>query len=191
MCKIVKMKERPFRTEDYSLKLHPVWYYEVTGSSVIDNPQQLAIDTLSGNIFLADYNTNKIHVFDEAGHYISRILTPPRPIGLCLSDEFIFVTTGEQKLVKIQISNKKTVKSVVTEKQVYGIDMSNNIYVCEYDNNSVTVFDKNLNFSNVFLQVSSHFIRYIYLQHQTVENKCMSCFVGLVTLYKYSLKTDS
>ena len=91
VCKVVKMKERPFRTEDYSLKLHPVWYHEATGSSVIEDPRQLAIDTVSGNIFVADYSTKKIQVFDKAGHYLYHIPTPP----------FIFVTTDEQKLVKI------------------------------------------------------------------------------------------
>ena len=146
VCKVVKMKERPFRTEDYSLKLHPVWCHEGTGPSVIENPQQLAIGTISGNIFVTDCNTKKIQVFDKAGHYISHIPTPPYPIGLCHSDEFIFVTTGVKQLVKIQISNKIIVNSVATEKPVYGLDISNNVYVCEYDNNSVSVFDKNLNF---------------------------------------------
>ena len=145
VSRVVKMKERPFRTEDYSLKLRPVWYHEGTGSRVIEYPYQLAIDTKSGNISVADYETNKIQVFDNAGHYLYHIPTPPQPIGLCLSDEFIFVTTFEQKLVKVQISNKKTVKSVVTEKWVYGMDVSNNIYGCELNNQSVSVFDKNLN----------------------------------------------
>ena len=31
-----------------------------TGSSVFEDPRQLAIDTISGNIFVADYATNKI-----------------------------------------------------------------------------------------------------------------------------------
>ena len=51
------MKERPLRNEDYSLKLRPVWYHEETGSSVIEYPQQLAIDIISGNIFVADCKT--------------------------------------------------------------------------------------------------------------------------------------
>ena len=156
VCKVVKMKERPFRSEDYSLKLCPVWYHEGTGSSVIENPWQLAIEIVSGNIFVADRDTNKIQVFDKAGHYLYHIPTPPYPIGLCLSDEFIFVTTEEHILVKIQISHKKTVKSVVTEKRVYGMDISNNIYVCEYDNNSVSVFDKNLNFLKYITLKSPH-----------------------------------
>ena len=146
VCKVVKKKERPFRSEDYSLKLRPIWYHEGTGSSVIEDPRQLAIDTISGNIFVADYSTKRIQVFDKAGHYLYHIPTPPYPIGLGINDDFIFVTTDEQKLVKIQISNKKTIKSVVTEKWIYGMDISNKVYVCENDNNSVSVFCKDLNF---------------------------------------------
>ena len=156
VSKVVKMKERSFRTEDYSLKLRPVWYHEGTASSVIENPSQLAIHTESGNIFVADRNTNKIRVFDNTGHYLYHIPAPPGPMGLCLSDEFIFVTANEQKLIKIQISNKKTVQSVVTEKKVYGMDMSNNIYVCEILNQSVSVFDTKLNFLNRIPLKSPH-----------------------------------
>ena len=157
VSKVVRIKERPFRTEDYSLKLRPVWYHEGTRSSVIEDPYQLAIHPISGNIFIADSDTKKIQVFDNTGHYLYHIPTPPRPIGLCLSDEFIFVTTDEQKLVKIQISNKKTVKSVVTENRVWGMDISSNIYVCEYYNQSVSVFDKNLNFLKCIPLKSPHF----------------------------------
>ena len=152
---VVKMKEKPFSNEDYSLKLRPVWYHQGTG--IIENPNQLAIDTLSGNIFVADCNTWNIQVFDNAGHYLYRIRTPPGPIGLCLSDEFTFVTTYQQKLVKIQISNKKTIKSVVTENEVYGMDISSNIYVCEINNKSVSMFDKELNFLKRIPLMSPHF----------------------------------
>ena len=157
VSKVVKKKERPFRTEDYSLKLRPVWYHEGTASSVIEEPCQLAIHTESGNIFVADHNTNKIQVFDNTGHYLYHIPTPPKPIGVCLSDEFIFVTTYERKLLKIRISNKTTIKSVGTDNYVYGIDISNNIYVCEISNQSVSVFDMNLNFLNRIPLKSPHF----------------------------------
>ena len=146
VSKVIRMKERPFRTEDYSLKLRPVWYHEGTDSSIFENPRQLAIDTKSGNIFVADYSYNKIQVFDNTGHYLYHIPTSPAPIGVCLSDEFIFVTADSHKLLKIQISNKKTIKLVGTEERVRGMDISNNIYVCETSNKSVIVFDKNLNF---------------------------------------------
>ena len=156
-CGIVKMKKRSFRTEDYSLKLHPVWYHEGTGSSVIKNPQQLAIHNQSGNIFVADNVTYNIQVFDTTGHYLYHIPTPPKPIGLCLSGEFIFVTTNERQLVKIQISQKKTIKSEITEYLLYGMDISENIYVCEHYNKSVSVFDGNLNFLKRIPLKSPHF----------------------------------
>ena len=158
VSKVVKKKERPFRTEDYSLKLRPVWYHEGTASSVIEYPQQLAIHTESGNIFVADSNTNKIQVFDNTGHYLYHIPTPPEPTGLCLSDEFIFVTTDEDELLKIQISNKTVIKSVRTDNSGFcGIDISNNIYVCEFRNLSVSVFDTNLNLLNRIPLKSPHF----------------------------------
>ena len=108
VSKVIRMKDRPFRTEDYSLKLRPIWYHEGTASSVIENPEQLAIHTESGNIFVADCNaTNKIQVFDNTGHYLYHIPTPPYPIGLCLSDEFFFVTTNEQKLLDSNLQQDK------------------------------------------------------------------------------------
>ena len=160
VSKVVKKKLRPFRTEDYSLKLRPVWYHEGTASSVIEYPHQLAIHTESGNIFVADSDTNKIRVFDNTGHYLYHIPTPPEPIGLCLSDEFIFVTTNYRKLLKLQISNEKTVQLVETEKEVFGMDISNNIYVCEVDNQSVSVFDTKLNFLNRIPLKSPHVTNY-------------------------------
>ena len=156
MSKVVRKKERPFRTEDYSLKLRPVWYHERTASSVFGHPEQLAIHTESGNIFVADYDTNKIRVFDNTGHYLYRILTPPGPMGLCLSEEFIFFTIDNHKLIKIRISDNKTIQSVVTENRVYGMDISNKIYVCETRNKSVIVFDTKLNFLNRIPLKSPH-----------------------------------
>ena len=168
VSKVVKKKVKHFKTEDYSLKLRPVWYHEGTGSSNIENPGQLAIDKISGNIFVADSDTMKIQVFDNAGHYLYHIPTPPRPTGLCLSAEFIFVTTRERKLVKIQISDKKTIKSVETKVEVYGMDISSNIYGCEISNKSVILFDKNQLPQTYSSQVSSLYILYTNLQHQIV-----------------------
>ena len=157
VSRVVKKKERPFRTEDYSLKLRPVWYHEGTGSSFIADPNELVIDTKSRNIFVVDGNSKKIQVFDNTGHYLYHIPTPPNPIGLCLSDEFIYVTTYQRKLIKIQISNKRTIRSVGTERHVFSMDISSNIYVCEYNNKSVGVFDGNLNFFKRISLNSPHF----------------------------------
>ena len=49
------------------------------------------------------------------------------------------------------------VKLVETEKWVSGMDISNNVYVCECNNNSESVFDKSLNFLKRIPLKSPHF----------------------------------
>ena len=147
LCKVVTLKERPFRSEDYSLKLRPVWSREGTGPGQIKSPFQITIDNSTQNIFVADYVAHRIQVFNEEGNYLYQIPTPEYPIGIALTEEYIFVSTIDQ-LLKIRKSNNESVKSVQTEKSVWGIDIdrNTNIYGCEILNKSVIVFDNNLKF---------------------------------------------
>ena len=147
VCKVVTLKERPFRSEDYSLKLRPVWSREGTGPGEIKHPFQIAIDNSTQNIFVADNGTSRIQVFNEEGNYLYQIPTPEYPRGIALTEEYIFVSTLDQ-LLKIRKSNNESVKSVQTENEVSGIDIdrNTNIYGCEFANKSVIVFDNNLKF---------------------------------------------
>ena len=146
-CKVVTLKERPFRSEDYSLKLRPVWSREGTGPGEIKDPFQIAIDNSTQNIFVADSGANRIQVFNEEGNHLYQIPTAEHPRGIALTEEYIFVSTPIQ-LLKIRKSNNESVKSVQTEKSVWGIDIdrNTNIYGCERNNKSVIVFDNNLKF---------------------------------------------
>ena len=147
VCKVVTLKERPLTRIDYSVRKCPVWSHDGTGSGEITNPQQLAIDDKTQNIFVTDCDAKRIQVFDGEGNHLYEISTPPRPAGITLSDEYIFVTTHD-KLVKIEKSNNQSIKSVETENKVWGIDTSTNtdIYGCEINNQSIVVFDKDLKF---------------------------------------------
>ena len=146
VCKVVTLKERPFRSENYSLKLSPVWSREGTGPGEIKRPMQIAIDNTTQNIFVADLSAGVIQVFSE-GNHLYNIPTAEYPTGIALTEEYIFVSCSNQ-LVKIRKSNNKSVKSVQTEKRVWGIDIdeNSNIYGCENNNKSVIVFDNNLKF---------------------------------------------
>ena len=157
VCKVVTLKERPFRSEDYSLKLRPVWSREGTGPCEFKDPMQIAIDNETQNIFVADNDADKIQVFNEEGVHLYKIPTAGSPIGIALSDEFIFVSTGVQ-LLKLRKSNNKSVKSVKTEKLVWGIevDKNRNIYGCELVKRSVVVFNFNLEFLNRINLKASH-----------------------------------
>ena len=147
VCKVVTLKERPLIRIDYSARKCPVWSHDGTGSGEITNPEQLAIDDKTQNIFVADYDSDRIQVFDGEGNHLYQISTPRYPVGITLSDEYIFVST-HYKLVKIEKSNNQSIKSVKTENRVWGIDANTNtdIYGCEFHNQSIVVFDKDLKF---------------------------------------------
>lgn len=147
VCKVVNLKERPLTRIDYSVRKCPVWSHDGTVSGEITDPRQLTIDDKTQNIFVTDYAAKRIQVFDGEGNHLYQISTPPYPVGITLSDEYIFVTTRD-KLVKIEKSNNQSIKSVETENRVWGIDTNTNsdIYGCEIGNQSIVVFDKNLKF---------------------------------------------
>ena len=147
VCKVVTLKERPLTRIDYSARKCPVWSHDGTVSGEITNPQQLAIDDKTQNIFVTDFNADRIQVFDGESNHLYQISTPPGPAGITLSDEYIFVSTLD-KLVKIEKSNNQSIKSVETENRVWGIDTNTNtdIYGCEFHNQSIVVFDKDLKF---------------------------------------------
>ena len=157
VCTVVTLKERPFRSEDYSLKRSPVWSREGTGPGEIQRPRQMAIDSTTQNIFVADFEANTIQVFTEEGYHLYKIPTAVEPMGIALTEEYIFVSARDQ-LAKIRKSNNKSVKSVKTEERVLGIDTdgNNNIYGCELSNQSVFVFDKNLKFLKRIELKTSH-----------------------------------
>ena len=145
VCKVVTL--RPFKSEDYSLKLRPIWSREGTEHGEIKDPMQIAIDNKTHNIFVADFSANRIQVFSEEGSHLYKIPSAEAPIGIALTEEYIFVSSSNT-LSKIKRSNNKSVKSVKTEKSVCGIDINKNIniYGCEDENKSVIVYQNNLKF---------------------------------------------
>ena len=172
VCTVVTLKERPETRVDYSTKLCPVWSHDGTSSGQIHIPRQLVIDYTTQNIFVADYLALRIQVFSSEGHHLYEISTPPHPIGIALTDEFIFVSTEKKLLLKIEKSSNKFIKSVQTKNKVFGIESNNNsdIYVCEYFKQSILVFDKDLEFLKRTklnsTQINSHAFTYSMKLHE-------------------------
>ena len=125
-----------------------MWSHDGTDSGQISDSRQLVIDDTTQNIFVADRLANRIQVFNAEGNYLCEISTPPDPIGIALTNDYIFVSTTVKLLLKIERSNNESIKSVQTENDVSGIESNANsdIYVCEYSNQSIVVFDKDLKF---------------------------------------------
>ena len=110
---------------------------------------------------MTDYEASTIQVFSEEGNHLYNIPTAVHPLGIALTEEYIFVS-AEDQLAKIRKSNNKSVKSVQTKKCVWGIDIdgNNNIYGCEVSNLSVIVFDNNLKFLKIIKLKTFHINSY-------------------------------
>ena len=158
VCKIVSLKERPVTRVDYSTKLCPLWSQEGTGSGQISDSKQLAIDDTTQNIFVADYLSKRIQVFNSEGNHLYEI-SLPNPIGIALTNEYIFVSTNNKKLLKVEKSSNKSIKSVTTTNDIFGIesDANSDIYLCELKKRSIVVFDKDLKFQKRIKLNSTHF----------------------------------
>ena len=148
LCKVVSLKERPATRVDYPTKLCPQWSHDGTISHPISYPHQIAIDGTIQYIYVADWYTNIIQVFNGEGNHFYEISTPPSPIGIALTDEHIFVSTDKKLVLKIRKSNNKSTKSVKTENLIWGIETDTNsgILLCEVSTQSIVVIDRNLKF---------------------------------------------
>ena len=181
VCRVVTLKERPQPRIDYSAKKCPVWSHDGTGSGEITDPRQIAIDDRTQNIFVADYDADRIQVFDGEGNHLYQIPTPSFPVGITLSNEYIFVSAGK-KLVKMEKSNKQSIISVETDDRVWGIDTNSNtdIYGCEFNNRSIAVFDKDLNFQKRIKLKATQVGSYIFTKSiKLYEDKMYVMFRGV------------
>ena len=102
VCKVVSLKERLVTQVNYSTKLCPVWSHHGTVSDRINYPEQLAIDDTTQNIFVADSIAGRIQVFNGEGNHLYTISKPPQPVGIALINGYIFVSTANKLLLKIE-----------------------------------------------------------------------------------------
>ena len=102
-----------------------MWFHG-TGSDQISDSHQMAIDNTTQNIFVADNWGHRILVFNAEGNHLYEISTSPFPVGIALTDEYIFVLTGKKLVQKIQKSSHESIKCVATEEDTYGIETNSN-----------------------------------------------------------------
>ena len=192
VCKVVTLKERPLTRIDYSARKCPVWSHDGTVSGEITNPYQLAIEDKTQNIFVTDYDAERIQVFDGEGNHLYQISTPPYPAGIAISDEYIFVSTL-YKLVKIEKSNNQSIKSVETENTVWGLTLTltQTFMDVRLATNQLLCLIK---ISNSSKESNSDLLNLPPIRVQEVSNcmkiRCMSCLVNVflfLSLYRYSI----
>ena len=180
ICNVVCLREKPSIKVNYSSKLSPVWTRDGTSSGEVTNPMQLAVDTTTQNIFVADISASRIQVFSREGNHLYKISTSPYPIGIAITNEYIFVSTDNKLVLKIEKSSNKLIKSIDTDNQVFGIEANTNtdIYVCEYSNQSVIVLDNDLKFHRRIKLKSIQVISDIYTNSVKLYGENMYVMFG-------------
>ena len=150
---------------DYRTKQLPTAYC-CKKSSLLNSPGELnypssiAIHYKTGNIYLAEFGSNRVQVFRYNGEYVfmfSEMMNSPT--GICISQNRVFVTQWYGHCINMYELEGKLIKSVGSEgngeaqfKYPLCLDVSdrtNNIYVCDCFNDRVQILTKELRYHSV------------------------------------------
>ena len=115
-------------------------------------PIGLTIDELNGNIYVSDYNNNRIQILSQDFRFISQfgndILKYPSDVKL--SKEYIFVLDVSNPCLHLFSYNHILQKSVISRGKgmqvidpfYFFIDHTDNVLISDYGSNSIRIFKK-------------------------------------------------
>ena len=125
----------------------------------LNNPGCLAIHFKTGNIYIADKGSHRVQVFSCNGDYLMFSEEINEPVGICISQNKVFVTQFRGNCINMYELEGKLIKSVGSEgngeaqfKHPFGLDVSdrnNNIYVCDCDNHRIQILTEELKYHSM------------------------------------------
>ena len=126
----------------------------------LNHPDCVAIHYKTGNIYIADSNNHRIQVFNCNGDYLFMFSEKMnRPVGICISQNKVFVTQFLRHCINMYELGGKLIKSVGNEgngeaqfKYPCGLDVSdrnNNIYVCDCVNHRIQILTEELKYHSM------------------------------------------
>ncbi|KAI6649395.1 PKD domain-containing protein [Oopsacas minuta] len=129
-------------------------------SGELNDARSVAVHYLTGNIYIADENNNRVQIFTGKGDYLfmfSENMNNPR--GICISQNNVFVTQHSGNCINKYDIGGKLIKNVgsrgkgkIQFNEPYGIDVSDrnsNIYVYDSNNKRVKILTEELNFHSI------------------------------------------
>ena len=152
---------------DYKTKQLPTAYscknsfaFEQTSPGVLNNPSSIAIHYKTGNVYIADVFNNRVQVFSCNGDYLFMFSKKMnKPMGICVSQNNVFVTQYNSHCINMYELEGKIVKSVgsygygkVQFNEPLGLDVSdrtNNIYVCDCYNHRIQILTEELKYHSM------------------------------------------
>ena len=140
---------------DYKTKQLPTAYCCKKSPGELNRPRGIAIHYKTGNIYVADTSNHRVQVFSCNGDFLFMFSEKMNgPIGICVSQNKVFVTQWSGHYINMYELEGKLIKSVGSEgngrTQFYhprGLDVSdrnNNIYVCDCFNHRIKILTEEL-----------------------------------------------
>ena len=143
----------------YALCTDPVWNNTSVGMHV-PSSEGVAVDELTGNIYVAGYQDQGIKVFNQTGGYLTSFTSQllKYTYDVCCTRKYVYVTTVRD-IVKVD----KTSGTVLASRHLgfesggTAVDPRGYVYVCHCTNLRISVFDPNLNNCKSLTLRSPHF----------------------------------
>ncbi len=128
------------RVQVFDDNLHHIQSVVPEEGETFSNTLGVACDG-SGNLYAADCGANTVYKFDKDGQLVSTVgdsgahtLQRPRPIGLCVQDEFLYITENTARQVSVYTLDGKYVTSFGQDSLTcpwgIAIDADGFVYVC-------------------------------------------------------------
>ena len=150
---------------DYKTKQLPTAYCckkssEQKSPGELNNPCGIAIHYKTGNVYIANTDNHRVQVFSCNGDYLFMFSEKMNgPIGICVSQNKVFVTQYNTHRINMYELEGKLIKSVGS----YGngevqfnnprcldvSDRTNNIYVCDCDNDRIQILTEELKYHSM------------------------------------------
>ena len=150
---------------DYKTKQLPTAYRckkssDKKAPGELNYPRCMSIHYKTGNIYIADTYNHRVQVFSYNGDYLFMFSEKMNyPVGICVSQNTVFVTQYYGHCVNMYELEGKLMKSVGSKgngealfNYPYGIDVSDrnhNIYVCDYANYRVQILTEELKYHSM------------------------------------------
>ena len=150
---------------DYKTKQLPTAYCckkssEQKSPGELNSPRGIAIHYKTGNIYIADTNNHRVQVFSYKGEHIFMFSDKMNvPVGICISQNKVFVTQFSGHCISMYELEGKLIKSVGSEgngeaqfNNPRGLDVSdrnNSIYVCDCRNHRIQILTEELKYHSM------------------------------------------
>ena len=129
------------------------------GEGDVGSSGAIAVDKEMDLVYVTDLYKQAVNVFSVEGDFVRKIVNDKLIYlwGICLTDEFVFVSDGNSKVVKfskagVYLSDTETVNKDLTLTSFRNMCTYNNqtVYVCNENENRIEVFGLDLSYTGNF-----------------------------------------